>query len=110
VDDDRPGDACDAERRNHGRDRAGMGAGGAKVTSATSIVLGSGLTAWSALTGTLTYATFAPRSKIWGKLHWRGSRASAPRIALTFDDGPTPPYTDRVLHILGELNIRATFF
>jgi chitin deacetylase len=31
-------------------------------------------------------------------------------IALTFDDGPVPVYTDSVLGILDELEVRATFF
>lgn len=32
------------------------------------------------------------------------------RVALTFDDGPHPLYTPRILDILKERNIRATFF
>ena len=31
-------------------------------------------------------------------------------VALTLDDGPTPGFTQRVLEILGQENIRATFF
>jgi peptidoglycan/xylan/chitin deacetylase (PgdA/CDA1 family) len=31
-------------------------------------------------------------------------------VALTFDDGPDPVYTPRVLDVLGELGVRATFF
>jgi peptidoglycan/xylan/chitin deacetylase (PgdA/CDA1 family) len=31
-------------------------------------------------------------------------------IALTFDDGPNPPYTDRVLDILQREHVPATFF
>jgi peptidoglycan/xylan/chitin deacetylase (PgdA/CDA1 family) len=31
-------------------------------------------------------------------------------VALTFDDGPNPPYTDRVLEILRHHSARATFF
>ncbi|MXY27462.1 polysaccharide deacetylase family protein [Candidatus Poribacteria bacterium] len=31
-------------------------------------------------------------------------------VALTFDDGPNPPYTDRLLDILAEHNVKATFF
>ena len=33
-----------------------------------------------------------------------------PRVALTFDDGPHPVYTAQVLDILGEHDIKATFF
>src|SRR5438105_827305 len=32
------------------------------------------------------------------------------RIAVTFDDGPDPVSTPRVLDVLEELNVRATFF
>jgi len=31
-------------------------------------------------------------------------------IALTFDDGPHPKYTDEILDILSEYNVKATFF
>ncbi|WP_432047159.1 polysaccharide deacetylase family protein [Streptomyces asiaticus] len=32
------------------------------------------------------------------------------RVALTFDDGPCPPYTDRILDILRSYRVTATFF
>ena len=31
-------------------------------------------------------------------------------VALTYDDGPYPPYTDRLLDILTKHNVKATFF
>ena len=31
-------------------------------------------------------------------------------VSLTFDDGPHPPYTDRLLDILAKHNVKATFF
>ncbi|HZP56199.1 MAG TPA: polysaccharide deacetylase family protein [Dehalococcoidia bacterium] len=31
-------------------------------------------------------------------------------VALTFDDGPNPPYTDQVLRMLRDRGVRATFF
>lgn len=34
----------------------------------------------------------------------------AGRIALTFDDGPHPKYTEEILDILAEYNVKATFF
>jgi len=38
-------------------------------------------------------------------------RAEAPKtVALTFDDGPTPSYTPRILQILKRENVPATFF
>jgi len=36
--------------------------------------------------------------------------ASGRIIALTFDDGPYPPYTNRLLDVLKEKKVRATFF
>ena len=33
-----------------------------------------------------------------------------PMVALTFDDGPVPGVTDRILNVLEEYNVRATFF
>ncbi len=40
---------------------------------------------------------------------WRGPR-DGPFIALTFDDGPHPEFTPRVLEILDRNAVRATFF
>ena len=37
-------------------------------------------------------------------------RTQAPFIAMTFDDGPHPVYTPRLLDILKARNIKATFF
>jgi peptidoglycan-N-acetylglucosamine deacetylase len=37
-------------------------------------------------------------------------RRDAAEVALTFDDGPDPVHTDRVLEILDRYGIRATFF
>jgi peptidoglycan/xylan/chitin deacetylase (PgdA/CDA1 family) len=36
--------------------------------------------------------------------------ASTTSVALTFDDGPHPEHTPRLLDILGEHNVRATFY
>ena len=40
---------------------------------------------------------------------WRGPRADR-KVALTFDDGPDPEQTPRVLDILAEHGAKATFF
>ncbi len=40
---------------------------------------------------------------------WRGPR-TARRVALTFDDGPDPEYTPRVLDLLAREDVPATFF
>ena len=39
-----------------------------------------------------------------------GIAASGRYIALTFDDGPYPPYTNRLLDVLQEKKVKATFF
>ena len=38
------------------------------------------------------------------------SREPTKKIALTFDDGPHPRYTERILEILDRYDIKATFF
>lgn len=40
---------------------------------------------------------------------WRGD-PSRKEIALTFDDGPHPPFTQRLLALLKQLNVKATFY
>ncbi|WP_053365627.1 polysaccharide deacetylase family protein [Bacillus sp. FJAT-27245] len=40
----------------------------------------------------------------------RLSKANGKEIVLTFDDGPTPEYTEKILKILKEQGIPATFF
>ena len=35
---------------------------------------------------------------------------SAERVYLTFDDGPDPQWTPRVLDVLDEAGVKATFF
>jgi peptidoglycan/xylan/chitin deacetylase (PgdA/CDA1 family) len=57
----------------------------------------------------LTRAAANPRSQLYGKFVWHGPRDEK-MVALTFDDGPNPPYTDQVLNILKEYGVRATFF
>jgi len=58
--------------------------------------------------GGFAYASHWPTSQIFGRT------LTAPRrpgeLALTFDDGPNPAWTPRLLDILAEHNVRATFF
>lgn len=35
---------------------------------------------------------------------------TTPRVTLTFDNGPTPGVTERVLDILAQARLRSTFF
>ncbi len=59
--------------------------------------------------GVVAYGVFAPRSGLFGEVVARGD-GSARRVALTFDDGPWPGETERILDLLGEHGARATFF
>ncbi len=49
-----------------------------------------------------------------GRLARHGRRllpaGAAPQVALTFDDGPNPPYTGQILDILARYQVPATFF
>jgi peptidoglycan-N-acetylglucosamine deacetylase len=58
--------------------------------------------------GGFQYASLWPTSQIFGRT------LVAPRLpgelALTFDDGPNPAWTPRLLDILAARNVRATFF
>ena len=62
----------------------------------------------AALAG-FTYATIAPASQFWGPVIARGP-AGTGKVALTFDDGPTPASTERVLDVLRDANVKASFF
>jgi peptidoglycan/xylan/chitin deacetylase (PgdA/CDA1 family) len=61
--------------------------------------------------------TSAVRTR-WSRLRWPlldalagATRHTTPgTVALTFDDGPRPGSTDRVLDVLAALDVRATFF
>ena len=48
-------------------------------------------------------------STLFGPLFTHGSRTQ-PVVALTFDDGPNPPYTEAILTILERAHVHATFF
>jgi len=54
------------------------------------------------------YATYGVRSQWLGPSDWHG-RSDTSSIALTFDDGPSQD-TERILDILGEHNVSASFF
>lgn len=57
----------------------------------------------------LAYHGINPRSRFYGKV-WSNGNRDRPRIALTFDDGPNEPYTSRVLGVLEQYGVKATFF
>jgi peptidoglycan/xylan/chitin deacetylase (PgdA/CDA1 family) len=75
------------------------------------LVLSWPTAACAAAVGTvLAHGTFAPRSSFWGPVISRAPDHDSRNVALTFDDGPTEGATDRILDVLGELDVRAAFF
>lgn len=63
-----------------------------------------------ALAGYLGYKFVEdPRSQLFGKTLVSGP-AGERLVALTFDDGPNPPYTNRILDVLRDEHVHATFF
>jgi peptidoglycan/xylan/chitin deacetylase (PgdA/CDA1 family) len=50
-----------------------------------------------------------PRCDLYLPLHWR-IPGSPPAVALTYDDGPDPENTPRLLDLLAEAGAHATFF
>jgi peptidoglycan-N-acetylglucosamine deacetylase len=57
----------------------------------------------------LYYGCAVPSSQLLGRSLVRGP-AGQKRVALTFDDGPTPPCTDHILDVLRSYDVTATFF
>ena len=58
--------------------------------------------------GYAAYATMSPRSQLYGRTLTHGSDPR--QIALTFDDGPNDPHTQRLLELLAQHGAKATFF
>ncbi|QNI38356.1 polysaccharide deacetylase family protein [Edaphobacter sp. 4G125] len=58
--------------------------------------------------GTLAWAALSPGSQIFGKTLIAPSTPN--EFALTFDDGPNPEATPRLLEVLASAGVQATFF
>src|SRR5580692_5349503 len=58
--------------------------------------------------GACAYAAISPESQIFGATLIAGSNPA--EFALTFDDGPNDFYTPRLLDLLAQHQVRATFF
>ncbi|HTA38466.1 MAG TPA: polysaccharide deacetylase family protein, partial [Candidatus Acidoferrales bacterium] len=63
--------------------------------------------------GGLVFAAYeileSPSNQLFGKTLVRGP-SDQRVVALTYDDGPNPPYTDRILEVLRKEHVHATFF
>jgi peptidoglycan/xylan/chitin deacetylase (PgdA/CDA1 family) len=61
-----------------------------------------------AAAGVCSWASVNPRAQLFGRVVSRLDKPNA--IALTFDDGPNPAVTPRLLQLLDDNQVRATFF
>jgi peptidoglycan/xylan/chitin deacetylase (PgdA/CDA1 family) len=78
------------------------------AASALSVALPLAVTGVAA---TLGYGIFHPRAGVFGPILYRAPAGYAGNgVALTFDDGPTPGGTDRVLDALAAAGAKAAFF
>ena len=59
--------------------------------------------------GALLLLAVLPGNSFYGPVLTHGDSAKK-QIALTFDDGPYPPYTQKLLQVLADKKVRATFF
>jgi peptidoglycan/xylan/chitin deacetylase (PgdA/CDA1 family) len=81
---------------------------------ARSLVIGP-VPTWIAIVAFIGYATLCtvgvlvPQLEMYGDVIWRGEPGMR-RVALTFDDGPNPKTTRKVLKILARAGHKATFF
>lgn len=58
---------------------------------------------------TLGLHTMAPWSQLYGR-NFNGLPRGARSLALTYDDGPNDPHTLRLMEVLAQHDVRATFF
>lgn len=62
-----------------------------------------------AISGALLTLAVLPGNSFYGDT-LTGVKTDKKIIALTFDDGPYPPYTQQLLQVLADKNVHATFF
>jgi peptidoglycan/xylan/chitin deacetylase (PgdA/CDA1 family) len=74
----------------------------------TALKVAAATTTAALLAGAWTYAALWPQSQLFGKVLVAGPDPN--QIALTYDDGPNPDVTERLLEVLARHNVRATFF
>lgn len=88
---------------------------GATAGAAALMSVAGSLSGWVVLAAIAAYAALIPLgsfyapSGVFGPVLLAG-RADRPLLALTFDDGPDPEATPRVLEVLARHRVRATFF
>jgi peptidoglycan/xylan/chitin deacetylase (PgdA/CDA1 family) len=73
------------------------------------LILIAAVAAFAVLGFLLYYGCSVPHSQLLGRTLVRG-RTDRPVVALTFDDGPAGCFTERILDVLREHRVPATFF
>ena len=73
------------------------------------LFLAASVFALAAMFGLYVYSWSVPTWQLFGPALIRGP-SSGRRVALTIDDGPTVPFTNQILDILGSKKVPATFF
>jgi peptidoglycan-N-acetylglucosamine deacetylase len=68
-----------------------------------------GLAAAASAASATGYQSMAPTGQWFGRTLASGTRGSK-QIALTYDDGPNDPHTLKLLAVLAQHNVQATFF
>jgi peptidoglycan/xylan/chitin deacetylase (PgdA/CDA1 family) len=76
------------------------------MAGTVAVALGIGAVALGSL---YVYAWSVPTLQVFGPALLRGPAHSG-KVALTFDDGPSSPYTEQILDLLSERRVTATFF
>ena len=82
-----------------------MGNFGTVLSMNPLLITGSGALAAA---GAIAYGAVHPRSQFFGRTIWRTN--SRRKLAITFDDGPNPAITPKLLDLLDRYNAKATFF
>ncbi len=73
-------------------------------------MLGSAITLASATAAVAAgYQSMSPTGQLYGRT-FIGNPGLSRQLALTFDDGPNDPHTQRLLDVLAKHNVHATFF
>ena len=89
--------------------RAGLVAGGGVVGAAAAVGIEQTRLDLSVSTAGHAVGADRPPGLLTTSINYRVS-TSQPKVALTFDDGPSEKYTERVLDILEDKGVPATFF
>jgi peptidoglycan/xylan/chitin deacetylase (PgdA/CDA1 family) len=89
--------------------RAGLVAGGTVVGAAGAVGLEQSRVDLSISAAGHAVGADRPAGLLTTSINYR-VHTSTPTVALTFDDGPSAKYTARILDILDDKNVRATFF